>query len=146
MESINLKVGISGSIEDIFIALTTDQGLSSWWTSTTTGAGDVGSIIQFRFDSAVVEFEVVELVKNSLVRWRHFGDMPEEWSGTEVSFTLDEQENQVMLLFKHANWQNAPGFMAHCSMKWAVFMLSLKQAIETGKGSPYPDDIQIDHN
>ena len=140
------KVGILGEVDEVYQALTTDQGLSSWWTSTTTGSGDVGSIIKFRFDSVVVEFEVVELQQNSLVRWRHFGDMPEEWSGTEVSFTLDVKENQVMLLFKHSNWQDSPGFMAHCSMKWAVFLLSLKQAIETGKGRPYPDDIQIDHN
>ena len=36
--------------------------------------------------------------------------------------------------------------MAHCSCKWAVFLLSLKDALETGKGRPFPDDIHIDHD
>jgi uncharacterized protein YndB with AHSA1/START domain len=144
MASINHKVGIAGSIKEIYSALTTDQGLSRWWTSTTSGAGDVGSIISFRFDTVVVEFEVIELKENTVVGWRHHGEMPDEWSGTIVSFELRQQHNQVIVMFEHGNWQGSADFMAHCSMKWAVFMLSLKLAIETGNGRPYPDDIQID--
>ena len=34
-------------------------------------------------------------------------------------------------------------FMYHCSTKWATFLLSLKQLIETGTGAPDPDDVQI---
>ena len=36
--------------------------------------------------------------------------------------------------------------MGHCCTKWAVFLLSLKEAIEKGEGRPYPDDIHIDHD
>jgi hypothetical protein len=31
-------------------------------------------------------------------------------------------------------------------MKWATFMLSLRDYLETGKGRPFPNDIQIDLN
>lgn len=30
-------------------------------------------------------------------------------------------------------------------MKWAIFMLSLKQFIENGEGKPSPYDIKIDN-
>jgi hypothetical protein len=30
-------------------------------------------------------------------------------------------------------------------MKWATFMLSLKDLVETGKGKPSPNDITIDN-
>jgi hypothetical protein len=33
--------------------------------------------------------------------------------------------------------------MYHCSTKWAVFLLSLKQLVETGTGSPEPNDVKI---
>jgi hypothetical protein len=33
--------------------------------------------------------------------------------------------------------------MYHCSTKWATFLMSLKALIETGKGDPAPDDVQI---
>ena len=33
--------------------------------------------------------------------------------------------------------------MHHCSTKWAIFLMSLKSLVETGKGSPGPDDVRI---
>jgi hypothetical protein len=33
--------------------------------------------------------------------------------------------------------------MHHCSTKWATFLLSLKQLLETGKGRPAPDEVKI---
>jgi hypothetical protein len=33
--------------------------------------------------------------------------------------------------------------MDHCGTKWAVFLMSLKQFVETGSGSPNPRDVQI---
>ena len=35
--------------------------------------------------------------------------------------------------------------MAHCSMKWATFLLSLKELVETGRGKPSPEDLKIDN-
>ena len=33
--------------------------------------------------------------------------------------------------------------MAHCSTKWATFLLSLRDLVETGKGKPAPADLKI---
>jgi uncharacterized protein YndB with AHSA1/START domain len=144
MAEINHRVGIAGSAAQIYAALTTDAGLSTWWTNDTSGAGAVGSVIKFRFDGGGPDFEVIELVPYQLVRWRHSGEMPEAWMGTEISFRLTETDTQTVVNFCHGNWREATEFLGHCSLKWAVFMLSLKQAIETGTGRPFPDDIHID--
>jgi uncharacterized protein YndB with AHSA1/START domain len=146
MAEINHRVGIAGSIEDIYSALATDEGLSRWWTTDTTGAGEKGSIIQFRFGGGGPDFQVTELQKNKLVRWKHSGSMPEDWMGTEISFELTQNDNEVIVRFRHSNWKEASDFLAHCSTKWATFLMSLKEVIETGKGHPYPDDIHIDHD
>jgi uncharacterized protein YndB with AHSA1/START domain len=97
MPEVNHRVGIRGSLHDVYTALTTDAGLSTWWTGDTTGAGPVGSVIAFRFNGDGPDFEVVELQPDRLVRWRHSGDMPAEWQGTEVSFELTEVEGQVFV-------------------------------------------------
>lgn len=34
-------------------------------------------------------------------------------------------------------------FMNHCSTKWATYLMSLKQFLETGKGAPDPHDVKI---
>lgn len=146
MAEIIHRVGIAGSVNEVYNALTTDEGLSRWWTTDTSGAGNVGSIIKFRFDGVGPDFQVVEQQTNSIVRWRHSGDMPGPWVGTEISFHLTNGGGQTYVRFAHSKWQEPSDFMAHCSTKWAVFLLSLKEAIETGKGKPFPNDVHIDHD
>ena len=71
-------------------------------------------------------------------------DGPEEWIGTKISFDLNQRGDWTFILFKHAGWRQPVEFMHHCSTKWAVFLLSLKSLLETGKGSAWPDDIKLD--
>ena len=140
------RVGIASSASKVYDALTTNEGLAKWWTNDTSGAGSVGSIIKFRFGGGGTDFEVIELKTNSIVRWRHSGEIPGAWMGTDVSFHLTSGENQTYVLFSHSNWRESSEFMAHCSTKWGVFLLSLKEALETGEGKPYPNDTHIDHD
>ena len=144
MAEIRHRVGIRGSAAAIYGLLTTDAGLSRWWTRDTRGSGQVGSVIEFRFGGGGPDFEVIELVPDRLVRWRHRGDMPPEWQGTEILFELQSDGKQTFVNFSHYNWREADEFLAHCSTKWAIFMMSIKSCIETGAGHPYPDDVHID--
>ena len=144
MAEIRHRVGISGKAQDIYPLLTTDEGLSRWWTTDTRGAGDVGSLIQFRFGEGGPDFEVIALEPDHRVVWRHAGSTPPAWMGTEISFELEQTEKQTFVNFRHYNWQQADDFLAHCSTKWGVFMMSIKSCIETGRGRPYPDDVHID--
>ena len=146
MAEIRHRVGIRGSAADIYELLTTDGGLSKWWTSDTSGAGQPGSIIRFRFGGGGPDFIVMELIPERLVRWQHTGEMPGDWKGTEVSFELREDDKQTIVEFSHYNWSSSDAFLAHCSTKWGVFMMSLKSCIETGKGQPWPDDVHIDYD
>ena len=145
MSEIYHQVGIKASPESIYGLLTTDNGLSQWWTNDVSGAGQVGSIIKFRFNGGGPDFSVIELVPNELVRWKHSGTIPEAWVETEILFQLRVDEAQTFVNFSHVNWKESTDFMAHCSTKWAVFLLSLKEFAETGKGRPFPNDMHIDH-
>jgi uncharacterized protein YndB with AHSA1/START domain len=145
MFAIHHQVGIKASPDRIFQALTTDEGLSKWWTNDTSGAGDVGAIIQFRFNGRGPDFLVTELVANKTVRWRHSGSTPEAWIGTEVLFQLQEDENQTFVRFIHSNWSESTDILAHCSTKWAVFLLSLKDYLEANQGRAFPYDVQISY-
>lgn len=146
MTDINHRVGIKASPENIYEALTTDDGLTKWWTNDISGAGEVGSTIQFRFNGRGPDFTVTKLIPNKAVCWQHSGNVPESWMGTDISFQLEAQEGQTFVRFTHSNWKETTDFMAHCSTKWAVFLLSLKDAVEIGKGKPFPNDVQIDYS
>ncbi len=144
MAEIKHRVGIKGTANAIYQCLTNDVGLSTWWTRDTQGAGPVGSVIEFRFGGGGPDFEVTELIPDQLVRWRHAGEMPNDWMGSEILFELKPEKEQTILLFSHYNWPQSSDFLAHCSTKWAIFMMSLKTSVETGVGNPYPDDVHID--
>ena len=146
MADINHQVGIKSDPERVYELLTTNSGLSKWWTNDVSGAGGLGSVIEFRFNGGGPDFMVSKLVPNEVVRWKHTGSMPEAWMGTEIVFQLRQENGQTFVRFTHANWKEPTNFMGHCSTKWAVFLLSLKDVLETGKGKPFPNDIHIDHS
>lgn len=122
--------------------------LAAWCTSDTRGEGSkVGGVIEFWFGEFCQKFEVADLRPGKLVRWKaNQEEGIEEWEGTEVSFSLSADEIQCWVHFGHTGWRADTDFFAHCSTKWAVFMVSLKDLLETGKGRPAQDDIQINHD
>jgi hypothetical protein len=137
------KVGIEGSsVEDVRAALTTVEGLSGWWADNTTGNSQIGGVLQFRFDAGGIDTKVVELQPDRVL-WEVV-DGPEEWIGTTISFDLKQDGDYVSVLFRHEGWKEPVEFMHHCSTKWAIFLMSLKALVETGKGAPDPRDVKID--
>jgi uncharacterized protein YndB with AHSA1/START domain len=144
------RIGIKSQRAHVYNALTTLKGLAGWWTEAVTGDARVGGKIEFSFLTKSGELlgrmvmEVQEADENKDVRWRCV-DGPEEWVGTDITFQLSEQDGQIIVLFGHRNWREAVEATAHCSMKWATFMLSLRDYVETGKGKPSPNDLKIDN-
>jgi len=60
------------------------------------------------------------------------------------SVTLSQSGEYATVLFGHRNWREWGEFMSHCSTKWASFLFSLREMIETGKGRPAPFDARVD--
>ncbi|KQW44019.1 polyketide cyclase [Nocardioides sp. Root1257] len=137
------RVGVaSKSPEEVYEALTTVDGLAGWWTDRTTGDPDVGGTLEFRFIPGGFDMEVIELEPAKRVHWQ-VADGPPEWVGTHVTFDLSEVDGYTIVLFKHEGWVEPGEFMHHCSTKWASYLLSLKQLVETGEGAPAPRDVMI---
>jgi uncharacterized protein YndB with AHSA1/START domain len=136
------RVGIESSADDVYEALTTVDGLAGWWTKDTQGDSAVGGVLRFRFDVGGFDMKVLELQPSQRVLWEVV-DGPEEWIGTTVSWDLTQEGEYAVVLFAHQGWKEPVEFMYHCSTKWATFLMSLKQLVETGKGEPAPNDVRI---
>jgi len=143
------KIGIKAPLSAVYAAVSTVEGVAGWWSRETSGDAKLGGALDVLFrelngeEKGRMRFELVSLVPNEQVVWR-FISGPEEWIGTEVTFQLSRRGEQTIVLFGHRNWREPKEFMAHCSMKWATFLLSLRQLAETGKGLPAPFDLKID--
>lgn len=136
------RIGVTSAPEKVYAALTTVDGLAGWWTEDTHGDGDPGGVLQFRFLPGGLDMKVLDARPGELVLWEVV-DGPVEWVGTRVSFELSRQDGFTIVLFRHEGWKEPVEFMYHCSTKWAAYLLSLKQLIETGSGQPAPRDVQI---
>lgn len=138
------RVGVKSSLEDTYKALATREGLAGWWTNNTQGKSEIGGVLQFRFGAGGFDMKVLELDPKGRVLWQVI-EGPAEWIGTKVSFDLKKDGDFTIVLFKHQGWSEPVEFMAHCSTKWAVFLMSLKSLVETGEGAPDPYDVKIDN-
>lgn len=144
MADILHRVGIKSSLDKVYKALATVEGLAGWWTDDTRGESKVGGVIHFQFgERGFFDMKVLELQPATRVLWQVV-DGPEEWIGTTVSWELRQEKDYIIILFKHLGWKEPVEFMHHCSTKWGIFLMSLKSLLETGKGAPYPNDVKID--
>jgi len=144
------RITIKAPLAEVYAALSTVEGVAGWWTKETSGESKPGGSVQVLFRSpdgkevGKMEFLLTRLAPDEAVQWR-FKSGPAEWIGTDVTFNLSRAGDQTLVLFGHNNWREAVEFTAHCSMKWATFLLSLRDFVETGKGKPAPDDLAIDN-
>ncbi|MET7282801.1 SRPBCC domain-containing protein [Kribbella sp. NPDC005582] len=136
------RVGAVGSVDDIYKTLSTVDGLAAWWTEDTTGDSAVGGVLKFRFPEGGFDMLVLESEPGKVVRWEVVGG-PDEWIGTTVRFDLHQEDEFAIIMFGHEGWREQVPFMAHCSTKWATFLMSLKQLVETGAGDPAPNDVRV---
>jgi uncharacterized protein YndB with AHSA1/START domain len=145
MVDILQRVGVKAPVTDVYTALTTIDGLAGWWTTQASGTADeVGGRIALRFAAGGFDLEVRDLEPGKHVRWEVVAG-PDEWVGTHQDFELRQEDDYAIVLFRHEGWREPVEFMYHCGTKWAVFLMSLKSLVETGKGAPEPDDQKIDN-
>lgn len=136
MTAIRHNVVIKATPETIFHAITTQEGLQSWWAKQTVARPETGFVNVFTFGTSRNDMKITRLIPNTTVEWECILSI-EEWMGTTISFDLEEQQDgRTILRFAHANWTAMTDMFASCNYNWALFMKSLKSFCETGTGTP----------
>ncbi|WP_239068810.1 SRPBCC family protein [Cellulomonas pakistanensis] len=139
------RVGVRAAPADVSAALTTRAGVAGWWTDRAAGDGGAGGrlVLPFRGAAEPYAMDVLTAEPGAHVRWRVAAGPP-EWLGTHVDFRLRPSGPGTVVLFTHQGWAEPVEFLHHCSTKWATFLLSLRELVETGRGRPQPHDLRVD--
>lgn len=136
MEKIEHINYIKAPLEDVYSALTTQEGLGAVWTEELIVKPELGFVNEFNFgDNDNTKMKIIELSQNRIV-WECIASDP-EWIGTKISFDLIQKEKVTAIVLKHFDWRELTEFYQWCNYNWAMFLLSLKSYCEDGEGTPY---------
>jgi uncharacterized protein YndB with AHSA1/START domain len=138
------EILIKASTNEVYQAVSDVKNIAHWWTTGARGESEIGKHLEFWFgDFCAAVMEVTLLKPRELVRWRVTPKVESDWTHTEVEFKIFRVNDQTVLHFRHSNWREDAKMFPHCSLGWAIFLLSLKEFVETGKGRPYPYDMPV---
>ena len=165
MPNIHHELLIAALAEKIYNTITSEEGLSAWWTPDAKAKHERDSIARFPFGSYYFkEMKIIDLQPFKHVKWICLAGA-DEWLGTTISFELEpgdkgtlvkshpELQGQLeqqagdtgtLLIFHHDDWKKYTPMLAECNYTWGQFLRSLKLLCETGKGRPYPNQHRIE--
>lgn len=137
MSDYEKTVRVSATNETIVRALTTTEGLSSWWTRA-TGSGEPGGELRFWFDQPSPCVIRVEEATSSSVRWAVAScDFLPDWVGTRPEFTIALMPDGASSIhFQHRGLTEELECIDMCTRGWDHFIASLATYVESGQGQP----------
>lgn len=139
MHDIVHELTIEAPPEAVFTAITTADGLASWWTTDATADPELGGTATFGFDDGATRLtmRIDAIDAPELVHWNCTGG-PEEWVGTSVAFRIEPSPGGgTVVRFWHGGWEYADGALPRCSFDWAMHLDSLRAYLQTGTGRPH---------
>ncbi|MEO1090116.1 MAG: hypothetical protein AAFX81_05765 [Pseudomonadota bacterium] len=146
MAGVHHRVGVAGDINRIYRAMHEPSGLAGWWASTADGTPEVGQVVNLHFEAlTTLSFEITALEENALVRLQCVSG-PGPWQNCQLDFTFQQGEKQIWVDLIHENKSVSESDFLYFRTKWPIYLLSMRDLIETGTGTPYPKEtkIQID--
>jgi len=120
-------------------ALSTEEGIRSWWSARTDGP--MGGELRVSFPDVPQPFEfTVSHDHADRVEWVT-GGFPPWWAGTSISWDLTDNPDGAgtRLLFSHGGYAPDNPVIPIVTPAWAQIILRLKGYAETGKRQPFFD-------
>ena len=128
------EIDIATTPERLFEVLTTQAGLSAWYTPDTEVTANE---VQFKFAGlTTLRFRVEKLERNRHVTWEGI-DVPEEWKSTPITFDIVPDRHSVTLKFRQSGFADGYRPLGGFSYCWGQYIRSIKLLLETGKGEPF---------
>ncbi len=145
-QSYSTEVLISVEPNLVYKAITKD--IDKWWTKLSNQAWEVGDQLLVRFEKNTIwVMTVSEANPNRSLIWEvveanHDLDnlsKKDEWKGTTIKWEIVENKNGSKVTLIHQGLVPKLECFEICQAGWHYFLESLKDYLETGKGTPYKE-------
>ena len=134
---------IRAPADRVFRAMSTPDGLDTWWTKTSAGVPALGAEYELGFGPGYdwqarvtrctpgAEFEL-EMTRAD-----------QDWMGTRVGVRLHEDSGTTHVRFHHTGW---PALNEHYRVSchcWAMYLRVLRRSLEHGETVPYERRLDV---
>jgi len=132
------SIGVKATPEAVLKAISTSEGLSSWWTASSSASPTVGHVNVFRFGDTTAFHCRVDRHVDTGVHWTCIDaeKVPPEWVGTTLTFDLSAHDGGTRIDFAHRGWQRTDGDLPVCNTTWGELMHRLKDDVEGNPRGP----------
>ncbi len=128
------RIPIKAAKSKVFEAITTQEGVTQWWTSDCVVKAVVGFVNEFRIGTELhLRMKVVLLQPGRSVEWKCL-NQHDDWAGTQVSFVLTEKGDVTFLDLKQTGFMAENEEYGTINYQWARFLSLLKEFCEAGMG------------
>ena len=116
-------------------ALTTTEGITSFWTDTANVSSQVGQTTTLNFPDAPASFDL-ELTQadEKMITWRT-QNFPPQWVGTSIRWAIKGGNGTSTVAFRHGPFTDDEE-AARVAYVWGQVMVQLKRYVETGIAAP----------
>lgn len=137
--AILMQFDVSADQRTVHHALSTQEGIRSWWSVKTDGPTDGQLRVSFPDVPQPFEFSVAH-VGTDTVEWVT-GGFPPWWAGTSIRWDLSDNPDGAgtRLFFSHGGYRPDNPVIPIVTPAWAQIILRLKSYAETGQRQPFFD-------
>jgi uncharacterized protein YndB with AHSA1/START domain len=141
MNTIIHTVHIHASPAAVYEALTTEEGVTGWWTTRASVEQGEGGVIRFTFRGDFhPHMRQTRLEPGSIVEWECI-DGHDNWQDNRFSFALRDRDAETSLQFvQHYARELDDDTYGTYNFNWGYYLNSLKALCEDGVGYPYQAD------
>jgi uncharacterized protein YndB with AHSA1/START domain len=138
MKTILHAVVIHAPVSKVYEALTTEAGVTGWWTTRASLERGIGGIIRFTFHGDFnPHMKQVTLEPDNRVEWQCVAGH-ENWQDNTLTFSLTPQDGETSLVFRQQYKRElADDVYGTYNFNWGYYLGSLKALCETGTGTPF---------
>ena len=138
--AVRMQFDIDADHSTVLDALTTAQGIASWWSTKVEGApGDAGATFTVSFPDVPQPFEfAVERDASHAIAWRTLA-FPPWWAGTTIRWTVTDRDDATgtRLHFAHEGFDPDNEVIPIITPAWAQIIHRLQRYAETGESDPF---------
>jgi uncharacterized protein YndB with AHSA1/START domain len=127
----------------VFAAITTPAGLDAWWTKTSAGAPNAGSIYELGFGPGFDwRGRVTDVAPNQVFELQMIEADP-DWMDSRIRFELSDAVGSTRVRFRHMGWSTCNEHYCVSCYCWAMYLRVLRRHLEKGEQVAYEDRLTV---